>query len=205
MIRRLIGPVLGIAGLVAVAVGGVALLLRPAPIAYPKGDLGTVVAVIPPSVIALEGLEAITITAPGSVDIRTARPSDAYAWAVEVETSVVRGLDSWEGIQVDRAGSMDGAVPEFPGDLWRDWDFGYQVMTIEASDIEPGLAVVVVSGSGEPLGEVTFEVTHDRGSGWAWPVLAGGLGALAVGLAIIVADLVLAGLGRRRARKGEGA
>ncbi|MBN2176740.1 MAG: hypothetical protein JW722_03685 [Demequinaceae bacterium] len=199
MIRRLIGPVLGAIGLVAVVVGGLGLLLRPPPVDHPTAIVDTTAVVIPPAVLALEGLGEIAITAPGAFDIRTARPSDAYAWVATVDTSVVRGLASWEDLRIDHAGSATGAIPDFPGDLWREWWLFFEETTIEASEVEPGLAMLIVSGSDAPIGEITFTVTHDRGNGWAWPVLTGGLGSVAVGLGFIIMGLLQT---RPRASKG---
>jgi len=190
VIRRFIGPILGIAGLATIGVGGIALLLRVSSDAHPVGDLETAVVIIPPNVVALEGLNEITITAPGSFLVRTARPADVYAWATEVETSVVRRLESWEEIEVDRVWSTTGILPEHTGDMWRGWERGSSEKMIEVSTIEPGLAVVIISGSTAPLGEVAFEMTRDRGNGWAWPVLAGGLGVLAIALVFLAVNLI---------------
>lgn len=190
MNRRLVGPVLGILGLVTIGVGGVALMLRVSADAHPEGDLETAVAIIPPSVVALDGLQRITISAPGGILVRTARPADAYAWATGVEASVVRRLESWEAIEVDRIWSTTGILPEYPGDMWRSWEIGSLKKTMKVSAIEPGLAVVIISDSTSPLGEVAFDMTRDRGNGWAWPVLAGGLGALAIALVFLGADLM---------------
>lgn len=194
MIEKLFERGLAAVGLIVVAVGGVALMLRPVSVVHPRADLDTRVVVIPPEVLTLDGLGEITVTAPSTFDVRTARPSDAYAWAMGVEVGVVRGLETWEDLEVDRAGTVSGEVPDFSGDLWRGWVFAYEDAAIDPVDLESGLAVVIVSGSGSPLTSLTFEMIRDRGNGWAWPTLAAGLGALTAGLALDAIRLIRARL-----------
>ena len=188
MIRTFAGPVLAIAGVVAIVAGAVGLMLRPAGVAEATAPLETSVLVIPPSVVALDGLEAITVTAPGEIDVRTARPGDAYAWAAGVSTSVVRGLTSWEQVDVEDVYSSSGAVPDFAGDLWRTWTTHAGTTVFDVSTVEPGVAIVVIATGSAPLSDVSMTVTRERGNGWAWPLVAGGLAGVAVGLVFFASD-----------------
>jgi len=190
VIVRLMERGLVAAGLVAAAVGGVALMLKPAPEVNPSADLDTSVIVIPPDVLALEGLGEMTIAAEGSFTLWEGRPSDLYVWASTIEVGVVRGLDTWEEIRVDRAGTIGGEAPDFRGDLAREWEYAVGEASLKASDVDPGLAVVAVTGSGEPFGRLVFEMSRDPGNGWAWPTLAAGLGAVVAGLALAVVRLI---------------
>lgn len=186
------GPAVAIIGLVLVAVGGVALLLRPSAVAHPTALLETSLAVVPAEALSQPNLMSITFTAPGMLDLRTARPADAYAWVQGGHVTVVRGLDTWEDLGVERVWTAGGPATEFPGDVWRTWDNGFHTATIAANDIEPGAALVVVSAADAHLSTVTFEVSRERGNTWAPPVLALGLLAIAVGLVWMVVSLVRA-------------
>ncbi len=204
MAKKWLGPGMGIAGLALCVVGGVGLLLRPAALAYPVGDIETPVAVIPPEVVALDGLLSISVTAPGAFDVRTARPVDAYAWAAGGRTSVVRGLVSWDEVAVDDVYTSGNHPADVPGDLWRYWRLAAGQTTIEPSGVEQGVAIVLVSTSGEPLGDVTLELSRDRGNGWAWPVVAVGLGLVVVGMAFVAAGRMGPTSPRARLTKGTG-
>jgi hypothetical protein len=188
--RKWLGPLVGILGLALCIAGGIGLLLRPAAIAYSSAELETPVVVIPPDVIGLDSLLSISITAPGGFDVRTARPVDAYAWAVGDRTSVVRGLVSWDAVKVDVIATSGSDPADVPGDLWRDWRLAMGETSIDPNDIEPGLAIVLVSSSDTPLSGVTLELSRDRGNGWAWPVVAGGLAAIVAGLVLIAFRLI---------------
>jgi hypothetical protein len=190
VILKLIERGLVAAGLAAAAAGGVALMLKPAPVVYPSADLDTSVVVLPPDVLALEGLGEMTITAEGPFSVWAGRPSDAYVWAFTIDVGVVRGLDTWEDIRVDRAGTIGGEAPDFRGDLAREWRYSSGEASIEAPDVGSGLALVAVTGSGKPFERLVFEVSRDPGNGWAWPALAAGLGAIATGLTLLVVRLI---------------
>jgi hypothetical protein len=177
-------------GIAIAAAGGSGLALRPEPVVYPSADLDGPILVIPPSALALDGLDDIIVTSAGTFTVWAGRPSDVYAWAAAAEVDVVRGLETWEDIQVDRAGTMSGEVSEFRGDLAREWAYAFEEASIEPSGVDPGLAVVAVSGSGAPFESLVFEMSRDRGNGWGWPTLAAGLGAVVVGLALAVVRLI---------------
>jgi len=202
--RKWLAPLVGLAGLALCAVGGVAILLRPAATVNAVGDLEAPIAVIPPEVVAFDGLLSISVTAPGAFDVRTARPVDVFAWAEDDHTSVVRGLVSWDDVQVDDVNAGGSYVADGDGDLWRDSRHATGETTIDPADVEPGVVIVLVSESGSSLGDVTLTLSRDRGNGWAWPVIAGGLSLIVVGLVILAAGLVESQLPTTRERERKG-
>lgn len=195
MIVRFVERCLVVAGLAAIVVGSVALMFRPESTVHPTADLDVSVVIIPPGVVTLEGLGEIVVIAPDDTDVRTARPVDVYAWSVGIDVGVVRGLDTWEEIQVVRVGTASGEVPPYQSDLWRGRMLVSEEAVIDTSDVESGLMVAVLSGSEAPLERLTFEMTRDRGGGWVWTTLASGLGVLTAGLAVVAARLVRERLG----------
>jgi hypothetical protein len=201
--RKWLAPLVGLAGLALCAVGGVAILLRPAATVHAVGDLEAPIAVIPPEVVAFDGLLSISVTAPGAFDVRTARPVDVYAWAKDDHTSVVRGLVSWDEVQVDDVNAGGSYFADDDGDLWRDSRHATGETTIDPADVEPGVVIVLVSESGS-LGDVTLTLSRDRGNGWAWPVIAGGLSLIVAGLVILAAGLVESQPSTTRERKRKG-
>lgn len=172
----------GAVGLAAVAAGFVGVAVTPDAEVTVSSALDTPVVVIPPRVLALDGLQDVTIEATAVLDTSTARPVDAFAWIRGARSSVVQGLASWDDVEVLVPGIYADDGSTFGGDIWRTQRRSWGESVVVPSAIEPGAAVVVVAEDGARLERVSIRVTRDPGVDWAWPAVSAGamLGAFAL-------------------------
>ncbi len=170
----------GVLGLAAAITGASGLVARPDPVVWASAPLDRPVVVIPPQVIAMDGVMDIVVEGEPYMETRTAQPIDAYAWLRGESSIVVRGLSSWTDVWTMRPNVYSYDGNEMTGDIWRSNVVGYQEVHIRPGDVPEGLVVVIITRSHTPLDRVSIEVSRDPGYGWAWPAISAGAVAVAI-------------------------
>ncbi len=174
----------GILGIIAAGAGVAGLIAKPDPVVWASAPLDRPVVVIGPQVLAMDGLDQVVVKAEPYMETMTARPSDAYAWLRGESSTVVRGLASWEVVDVlvPTLYRYDGADPSH--DIWRSSYVSAGASVIRPEDVPPGYVVVVATKTRIPLDSVSIEMTRDPGNGWAWPAISGGAVLAALSLSL---------------------
>lgn len=191
----------GLAGVVAAGAGVVGLQLRPDEVVRVEAPVDTPVVVIPPEVLALDGVVDVVVEGDVRLETRTARPVDAYAWIRGESASVVRGLSTWERLEVLVPSLYQPDDNDFAGDIWRTSRPGWGDSVILPSDVAPGAAVVVAASGGVPLSGVSIELTREVGYAWAWPAIS--VGAMLAALSLVLFAVSWLDLRPMRARVEE--
>ena len=171
---RVWAVVAGVLGVAAAITGGAGLIARPDAIVWASAPLDRPVVVIPPQVLAMDGVLEIVVEGEPYTEIRTALPVDAYAWLRGESSIVVRGVSSWTEVTLVRPQIYTYDGNEMTGDIWRSNIVRYGAMHIRPADVPPGLAVVVITRSHTPLDKVSIQLSRDPGYEWAWPTISAG-------------------------------
>ena len=185
MALRTGGWVLAVAGALAAGAGALGIALTPESVVAVSATLDTRVLAIPPEVLALRGVESIEVTGPESMAVWAARPGDVTGWLEGRETVTLRGLASWEEVDLETASGFVGSAPGTDADLWRSSQVVDGPVTLVPSAIESGVAVVVESADDSRLTGVTLTVSREPGFGWVPLALKAGAGVLGLGLLLL--------------------
>jgi hypothetical protein len=171
-------------GVAAAITGGAGLIAKPDSVVWASAPLDRPVVVIPPQVLAMDGVLEIVVEGEPYTEIRTALPVDVYAWLRGESSIVVRGVSSWTEVTLVRPGIYTYDGNDRRGDIWRSSTMRYGEMHIEPADVPQGLAVVVITRSHTPLDKVSIQLARDPGYDWAWPTISAGalLAAVAITL-----------------------
>jgi hypothetical protein len=171
-------------GVAAAITGGAGLIAKPDSIVWASAPLDRPVVVIPPQVLAMDGVLEVVVEGEPYTEIRTALPVDVYAWLRGESSIVVRGVSSWTDVTLVRPGIYTYDGNDRRGDIWRSSTMRYGEMHIEPADVPQGLAVVVITRSHTPLDKVSIQLARDPGYDWAWPTVSAGalLAAVAITL-----------------------
>lgn len=174
----------GVLGVAAAITGGAGLIARPDAVVWASAPLDRPVVVIPPQVLAMDGVLEIVVEGEPYTEVRTALPVDAYAWLRGESSIVVRGVSSWTEVTLVRPQiyTYDGNGRK--GDIWRSNVMRYGEMHIQPADVPPGLAVVVITRSHTPLDKVSIQLSRDPGYEWAWPTISAGALLVAVSISM---------------------
>lgn len=98
MTLRTTAIIAGVIGLLMLVAGLVADGARADREVVTVAQVESAVVVLPPEVIALEGLERLAVTAEGRIAAHTARPVDADAWLKKHSASYVVGYNGWDDL-----------------------------------------------------------------------------------------------------------
>jgi hypothetical protein len=183
-VLRVGAVVAGVLGVAAAIAGGAGLIAKPDAIVWASAPLDRPVVVIPPQVLAMDGVLEIVVEGEPYTEIRTALPADAYAWLRGESSIVVRGVSSWTEVTLVRPQIYTYDGNEMTGDIWRSNIVRYGKMHIRPDDVPPGLAVVVVTRSHTALDKVSIQLSRDPGYEWAWPTISAGALLVAVSISL---------------------
>ncbi len=166
--------VTGVLGILAAGAGVGGLIAKPDAVVWAKTSIDQPVVVIPPQVMAMDGLIQVVVDADPVMETFTGRPSDAYDWIRGETSAVVHGVSSWEKVDVLVPGlyRYDGQEPS--RDIWRSDYYVVGSAAFRPGDEPAGLVIVVASKDRTPLGDVAMELRRDPGFGWAWPAVSAG-------------------------------
>jgi hypothetical protein len=164
----------GIAGIALAIAGGAGLIAKPDAVVWASAPLDRAVVVIPPQVLAMDGVMDIVVEGESLMQIRTARPVDAYGWLRGESSIYVQGVTSWTEVKTLKPDLYSYDGNDLTGDIWRSNTVGAGATHIRPADIPAGLAVVVVTWSHGPLSKISIELSRDPGYEWAWPALSAG-------------------------------
>jgi hypothetical protein len=193
----------GVAGIALAIAGGVGLIAKPDAVVWASAPLDRAVVIIPPQVLAMDGVMDIVVEGEAWMETRTARPVDAYAWH-RGETSVyIQGVSSWTEVKTLKPDLYSYDGKDLTGDIWRSNTVSAGATHIYPADVPGGLAVVVVTRSHGPLSKISIELSRDPGYGWAWPALSGS--ALLAAVSMVLFALLWLDLRPRRAAAREAA
>ena len=187
----------GIAGIALAIAGGVGLIAKPDAVVWASAPLDRAVDVIPPQVLAMDGVMDVVVEGDPWMETRTARPVDAYAWHRGESSIYVQGLSSWTEVKTLKPDLYSYDGNDLTGDIWRSNTLSFGATHIFPADVPAGLAVVVVTRSHGPLSKVSIEVSRDPGYTWAWPALSAG--ALLAAVSMVLFALLWLDLRPRRA------
>lgn len=194
---RVWAVVSGVLGVLAAGAGVAGLIAKPDAVVWAAAPLNRSVVVIPPQVFAMDGVQQIVVDADAPMETLMGRPSDAYAW-IRGETSVVvRGLSSWETVDLLAPGLYRNEGDEPSTDIWRRDYASIGTSTLRPEDVPAGLVVIVASQDRSALGTVSIELRRDPGFGWAWPVISAG--AVLAALSLVLFAWLWLDLGPSRA------
>jgi len=174
----------GIAGIAIAIAGGVGLIAKPDAVVWASAPLGRAVVVIPPQVIAMDGVKDIVVEGDPWMETRTARPVDAYAWHRGESSIYVQGVSSWTEVKTVKPDLFSYDGKDLTGDIWRSNTLSFGATHIRPADVPAGLAVVVVTRSHGPLSKISIELSRDPGYGWAWPAVSAGALLAAVSMVL---------------------
>ncbi len=96
MTLRTAGLIAGVLGLILLAVGGFANMIKPSDSASPTAQVGAAVVVVPPEVIALSPHASLTVSGNGQLAVHTARTQDVAAWTATRTSVTVTGMSDWD-------------------------------------------------------------------------------------------------------------
>ncbi len=181
---RLGAIVAGALGVAAAIAGAVGLVAKPDAIVWASAPLDRPVVVIPPQVLAMDGVLDIVVEGEPYTEIRTAQTVDVYAWLRGESSIVVRGISSWTEVTLVKPQIYTYDGNEMTGDIWRSNVVRYGAMHIRPADVPSGLAVVVITRSHTPLDQVSIQLRRDPGYEWAWPAVSAG--ALLAAVSIVL-------------------
>jgi hypothetical protein len=176
--------VAGVLGVAAAITGGAGLIAKPEAIVWASAPLDRPVVVIPPQVLAMDGVLEIVVEGEPYTEIRTALPVDVYAWLRGESSIVVRGISSWTEVTLVRPGIYMYDGNDRRGDIWRSSTMRYGEMHIRPADVPAGLAVVVITRSHTPLDKVSIQLSRDPGYEWALPTISAGALLAAVSITL---------------------
>jgi hypothetical protein len=171
-------------GVAAAITGGAGLIAKPDAIVWASAPLDRPVVVIPPQVLAMDGVIEIVVEGEPYTEIRTALPVDVYAWLRGESSIVARGISSWTEVTLVRPQIYTYDGNETTGDIWRSNVVRYGEMHIRPAEVPPGLAVVVITRSHTPLDKVSIQLSRDPGYEWAWPTISAGALLVAVSITL---------------------
>ncbi|GAA1709120.1 hypothetical protein GCM10009809_01710 [Isoptericola hypogeus] len=215
MLQRILGGVLVLLGLVAVALGvASATVWRDSDTvvatAEPVGD-GTMVVTDPGVLGLVSGDVTVTATAPEGqpVTVVVGRDVDVLGWVGKDPYSRVTGLQDWDTLTVEagQAAPADGEEEAAPSganpagsDMWIAETSEDGTATLRWSD-QPGRWTLLAAGVGEDAQAPTLELTWPRAvaTPYLWPAVGAGVVLVLVGLALFVV-----GVRRGRSRKDDG-
>ena len=183
MVLRILSAVVAVLGLGAGIAGAIGVKDTPESTVTAASSVDTPVVVIGPQIFEIDGLEEITVVGPGALDIYQGRPADAYPWLREADSTIVRGVLSWEELDVFVPALYSGTDVEPSEDIWRSIESGIGTVSFSADDVITGAVVVLVTRDGTEFTEVSAVLNRDPGYAWAWPTLSAGAGLQALGLA----------------------
>jgi hypothetical protein len=181
--------------------GAVGLIAKPDAVVWASAPLDRAVVVIPPQVLAMDGVMDVVVEGEPGMETRTARPVDAYAWLRGESSIFVQGVTSWTDVKTLKPDLYSYDGKDLTGDIWRSNTVGFGATHIFPADVPAGLAVVVVTRSHGPLSKVSIELSRDPGYGWAWPAISAG--ALLAAVSMVLFALLWLDLHPRRARAKE--
>ncbi len=174
----------GVLGVLAAAAGVAGLVAKPDAVVWATAPIGHSVVVIPPQVMAMEGVQEIVVDADSPMETLMGRPSDAYAWIRGESSAVVRGVSSWETVDLLAPGLYRNEGDDPSPDIWRRSYTSIGASTLRPGDYPAGLVVIIASQDRAALGTVTIELTRDPGFAWAWPAISAGALLAAVSLVL---------------------
>lgn len=113
MTLRTAGLIAGVLGLILLAVGFVANMVKPGDSATPTAQVGAAVVVIPPEVLALSPDAVLTVSGSGQLAAHTARTQDVPAWTASRTSVTITGISDWDTLSV-KAGEPAASVSPSP-------------------------------------------------------------------------------------------
>lgn len=114
MTLRTAGLIAGVLGLILLAVGLVANMIKPSDSATPTAQIGASVVVFPPEVLALSPDAVLTVTGGGQLAAHTARTQDVPAWTASRGSVTVTGISTWDSLSVTNTKAATPAVSASP-------------------------------------------------------------------------------------------
>lgn len=187
-LRRVCGAALALIGLAAAVVGGWFLAtLGTSGTATFTADPDTRVVVLDPDVInRVDAPVEVTATGDGTLWAGVARPSDAEAFLGDTERSETAGvvLDDWT-LSTTTVGQGE-PVEAHALDIWDSSQNGDGTLTATIDQAEAPQTLVISAPEREEIEAIELSVTHQRWGTTAVAVLAGGVLAFLVGIALMV-------------------
>ncbi|NTV38559.1 MAG: hypothetical protein HGA51_01175 [Demequinaceae bacterium] len=98
MTLRTTAIIAGALGLLMLIAGLLANNARPDREVLTTASLETPVVVVGPEIIALQGLDRISVDAKGGIEAHTARPADASGWLKQYSATYVTGYAGWDAL-----------------------------------------------------------------------------------------------------------
>lgn len=111
MTLRTTAIIAGVLGLLMLIAGLVANSSRPDQQVSTLATIDTPAVVVQPEVVALQGLERISVTGEGHISAYSARPADAAAWLKHHSATYVNGYDGWDALATRTESRLAAPTP----------------------------------------------------------------------------------------------